>query len=104
MEYVPQVGAGGQLDITARLHLDVYKRNALKEMFGTKELGNPVPFTDNLLNALSVEIGEQFDAVIPDPFGTPAQVGVLKKEPEASSEAHGPQHVKTKTSSGRISK
>jgi hypothetical protein len=89
-EYVPEVGAGGQMEVRARFRLDVYKRAAIKEMFGPKELGNPVPITDALLDALSVEVGEQFDAVIPDPFGTAAATSVLKKEPGDSSGETGP--------------
>lgn len=98
-EYMPELNnAGAVIGIKSVFRLDIYKKLAIKEMFGDKGLKNPVPITDQLLEKLSEDIGSQFDAVIPDPFGSPSKLAAVKKEPESSSEvSDAPRSRRTRT-------
>lgn len=97
-EYIPSFAPDGKLaDIKSVFRMDIYKRSALREMFGDRSLGNKVPITDKLVESMSEELGAQFDEVIPDPFGTATKIGSLKKEQDNSDETEEPD-LTTKTS------
>lgn len=85
-DYVGDVDSVGNASVKAVFHLEKYKREAIKVMFGDKALNNLVPITDAVIDALDEDMGEQFDSILPNPFGTGVISGSLKKESEPSSE------------------
>ena len=75
LEYTAVDGKDGP-ELQAKLRHDVFRREALKRMI----VESPIPITsDNVLNNLPTEIGEQLEKIIPSPFSS-EQATTTKKE------------------------
>jgi hypothetical protein len=68
-------------EVNASFRLDVYYKMALKEMI----VRSPVPLTDVMIDRLPSRVGEQFNAIIPNPFTDSAMVETLGKDTGSSS-------------------
>jgi hypothetical protein len=66
---------GKDFEVSSVFHLDRYKVVALRAML----VDPPIPMSDQILENLPPEIGEQFDAIIPDPFTVPKVAAAVKK-------------------------
>lgn len=71
-----------QEEVTGSFRLDIYNKQVLKEIL----VDPPIPITENLLDRLPSEVGEQFETIIPNPFGSLEVAEQQKKDSAASSE------------------
>lgn len=65
---------GKETVVKVTIHQDVYKKAALREML----VEPPIPMTDTVLDSLPSEIGDQFEAIIPNPL-TSGEAAAPKK-------------------------
>lgn len=82
--YVPSKDDQGELGdgMELRFRHDVYNRECLLQMV----VDPPFPWTARVIRALPDSVGEQFSAIIPNPFGAVEILDSAKKGPAGSSE------------------